>query len=1623
MLEMRTKQAALSEPRSVVQWIEKNFTCENESGVWFPKDRSRELLYSDGDQFENRLLEIMVQATDRAVGSLELERSIIDFPSRYHLSSRRANLLRPIQHLLGGRVLEVGAGCGALSRFLGELGAEVWALEGSARRARICAARCRDLSSVRVFRSNVEEFDPPVRFDAITLVGVLEYSRLFLSGEDKVGRMLEVCGRLLNEEGVLIIAIENQLGMKYFAGAPEDHLGRPFCGINDCYNNEGPVTYGRVELEKLIQRSGFRACEFLYPFPDYKFPRVVLHASACRFPDINIASLIRTCTAEDQGIPYDRIFAEEMAWPVAARNELVGSLANSFLVVASRKEDGAPRVSPERVAYIYSESRRRCYAKQTVLVADSGRVHVRRSRLYPEAVPADDSYRNQIDDKLLLKGNLWIDRLFPVVNRIGWTHEEIAAWARPWVEYLQREAVGHDSGQAMLPPHFVDCTPYNSLEQPDGELCAIDSEWVAREPVALKFVVFRGLFLSMARIRTTAEPGLLPSRRLVDLCRLVMSRLGIEVTQREIEALIEQEAVLQGVVAGQDQAVRQRWPSATLAGVRRSDDPAFLLRDPMQVLAASQQPESPFLNVTRFDNGATVAPVLIRCFLSAGKELRSHWTPVQNTAEGSFYSWLNAPSDWHGEEMYSGLPVSNLALYVYRERPDLQRAFPDLSSASRFDFVQWFVRNAASQYGLDRAFIDPVKTALIEWANAPVQPGPARTEECRVTNFILHFYGLRPDLQASFPEVLGRHSASLVEWIAQNLEVLHLDPELLGAARPAVGSRGSPGPQKEEALNRKDRQIESLRAQLNARDRAITSLFARLSNRDQAITSLFTQLSDRDEAIALLQRKLTEAEQASTMVAVGLNNYRNRLSHDLAVYRGQRAWKLMLLARQAYILGNRRGWRGKAEILALFPKLVLGRPVDLWEAELELPDVAAYLPPPCVAPEAIATADEPREAQADVPDEPPAASRRPVKYDVVILAIIDFDFRFQRPQQIAVQFARSGHRVLWVSPTRFLQPDSEKAYELSLLRENLWEVHLRGQLPDVYLGRLEPDHAAGLFESLRTLCQDFAVSESCALLQLPFWRQIGLSLRSEFGSRLVYDCMDEWATFPSMGAFNLSEEESLVRECDLLVVTGHQLLEKFRKAGLKPLLARNAADFEFYERARPTGALDAIAKPIVGFFGGIAAWVDLDLVYEVARLRPAYSFVLIGQVFGHDTSRLEALQNVHLLGSKHYSELPGYLIGFDVCMIPFVLNEVTKAADPVKLYEYFSLGKPVVATDLAELAQCEELLYIAHDAVDFAAKVDVALREDDPQLRKCRIEFAATNTWKARVEDIDREIQQSFPMVSILIVTYNSAQFIDPCLGAILRNTIYPRYEVVVVDNNSTDYTRDLLRRFAEIDERIHLVSLPTNCGFAGGNNAAASQACGDYFVLLNADTMVSPGWLGRLIHHFDRDPAIGLLSPTTNFAGNEVKVNIDYENSEEMETFAMRHARANAGLRTPVSMVPLFCAVVPKTIWETAGGLDEGFEVGMFEDDDFSLRVVRAGYKVMIAEDCFVHHFGRGSFAKLPPERYEQVFQENQRRFEKKWATHWVAHKTRPGVRPPLAERRFSPAEFLQAGARKAGA
>ena len=240
--------------------------------IWMRSDYPG-IQYNDGDEVENRISAVIKEASDLSVLSTELRQYCIDWPSSYHLTGTRANIMRPFEaSYKNAQVLEIGAGCGAITRYLGEIGAHVLALEGSPRRAAIARSRTRDLDNVTVLAEKFDQFKCTEQFDVVTLIGVLEYANLFTPGDNPALSMLERVRQLLKPEGRLIIAIENQLGLKYFAGAPEDHLGQPMIGIEGRYRKDQPQTYGRKKLQSLLSEAKFSNASFLAPFPDYKLP-------------------------------------------------------------------------------------------------------------------------------------------------------------------------------------------------------------------------------------------------------------------------------------------------------------------------------------------------------------------------------------------------------------------------------------------------------------------------------------------------------------------------------------------------------------------------------------------------------------------------------------------------------------------------------------------------------------------------------------------------------------------------------------------------------------------------------------------------------------------------------------------------------------------------------------------------------------------------------------------------------------------------------------------------------------------------------------------------------------------------------------------------------------------------------------------------------------------------------------------------------------------------------------------------------------------------------------------------------------------------------------------------------
>lgn len=626
----------------------------------------------------------------------------------------------------------------------------------------------------------------------------------------------------------------------------------------------------------------------------------------------------------------------------------------------------------------------------------------------------------------------------------------------------------------------------------------------------------------------------------------------------------------------------------------------------------------------------------------------------------------------------------------------------------------------------------------------------------------------------------------------------------------------------------------------------------------------------------------------------------------------------------------------------------------------------------------------------------PVEKVQTAKPDVICFSIVDWSFRFQRPQQLMSRFAANGHRVFYLSTTKFLGYYSRPNFHAQQIGENLFEIQIAAHSQrDLYSNVVEGKNLEIALDSLDHLRREFNINEAISYVMIPSWGHVALQTGRKWGWRVIYDCMDEWENFPGIKPPLLEMETKLVERCNLLVVTAQRLFDKWLPYHRPMILARNAADYDFYqERLQPNGLLNGVSRPVVGYFGAIADWFDVDLLADVAQSRPDYNFILLGGVFDVDVSRLHRLPNVRMLGQQPYETMPQYLYNFDVCVIPFKINPITEATDPVKLYEYLSGGKPVVSVALPELTAYRDHLYIAETASDFAKKIDRAISEDNPDLAERRKQIARCHTWESRYKQIESEVVQASRRASIIIVTYNNLSLTRLCLESLFRNTGYPNYEVIVVDNDSSDDTQSYLVKLSERYENLKIILNETNLGFAKANNQGIRQSSGDYIVLLNNDTIVPGGWLTRLLKHLD-DPKVGIAGPVTNFVGNEARLQVSYRTWAEMEEFAQDQTWDNHGRIADIHMLAMFCVAMRRDVFEEVGELDEQFGIGMFEDDDYSIRIKQKGYRVICAADAFVHHFGQAAFGKLiRTGHYDRIFDENREKFERKWSVRWEPHK-----------------------------
>lgn len=615
------------------------------------------------------------------------------------------------------------------------------------------------------------------------------------------------------------------------------------------------------------------------------------------------------------------------------------------------------------------------------------------------------------------------------------------------------------------------------------------------------------------------------------------------------------------------------------------------------------------------------------------------------------------------------------------------------------------------------------------------------------------------------------------------------------------------------------------------------------------------------------------------------------------------------------------------------------------------------------------------------------------KKAVYVFPVIDWAFRMQRPQQIAKEFVKAGEVVIYFTTT--FTHSHKPGFQLTQHSDHVLLVSLHlNKYKNIYKEKLTKPNLDFLLKSIASLEQHLSVNKKIAIIDHPFWFPLAEKLSGAF---TIYDCMDYHPGFGDASAYLVELEEQAMTKSNLLVLTSQDLYQRFAYKNRQSVLIRNGCEFDYFNKA-VNEVYQSSYEKVIGYYGAIASWFDVETLVALADLFPNYEWLLVGSTYDcNGIEQLNARANITLIGEVEYNRLTYFLYAFDVAIMPFMVNELTLATNPVKVYEYLSAGVPVVSTRLPEVELMGDVVFTATSVPEFTQAISTALSSNTLSERQKRIAFAQQNDWTHRYKQLTQYIEkahQTLPKVSIVLVTYNNLAFTQSCLYSMEQFNNYANCEIIVVDNLSTDGTRAFLTEYEQHHAHFKAILHSSNSGFAAGNNIGIQAATGDVVILLNNDTYVTPNWIHNLIKHFETDEKIAMVGPRTNNIGNEAKHHCHYSDMEQMVQLATELYYHHQSAQYEIDVLAFFCVAIKRSIIEQVGLLDEVYGIGMFEDDDYCMRVKQKGYRLICADDVFIHHHLSASFDK-DPEWKRKLFEKNKAIYEAKWGT-WRGHSYR---------------------------
>jgi glycosyltransferase involved in cell wall biosynthesis len=367
----------------------------------------------------------------------------------------------------------------------------------------------------------------------------------------------------------------------------------------------------------------------------------------------------------------------------------------------------------------------------------------------------------------------------------------------------------------------------------------------------------------------------------------------------------------------------------------------------------------------------------------------------------------------------------------------------------------------------------------------------------------------------------------------------------------------------------------------------------------------------------------------------------------------------------------------------------------------------------------------------------------------------DWDADPLSKKHIILRLGRKN-RILWVNGVGNRNP-TVSARDLRRIIKKLWQFWLGCRQVEenifVFTPIVIPFHASRTARWFNRHFYRWSIRRAAAKLRFrnPItWTYAPSSaeVAGSLGERLiVYHCVDDFSKFTGAEEAGIADlERLLLDKSDLVVVSSNALLDSKRRSHPNTVFVPHGVDYDHFKQAcSPETTVPeecrALPGPVIGFFGLVADWVDLKVFRHLAIQHPDWSVVLVGEI-QTDVSSLRGIPNLHLLGRRDYRTLPSYSKAFDIAILPIVVNELTLAANPLKLREYLAAGLPVVATPLPEIEKLGDLLRMASTPQEFLSQIEALLTEGrrgpDPALSA----QMRSESWDARVEELSQLVRE-----------------------------------------------------------------------------------------------------------------------------------------------------------------------------------------------------------------------------------------------------------------------------------------